>query len=85
MAAHQAPQSIGFSRQEYWSGVPSPSDANMCSHVQSCKLVQVSDIVMHVHPLQVTGAFVYFRTDKDYIFLWIFVPLVIFLKTERWN
>ena len=24
-AAYQAPQSIGFSRQEYWSGVPSPS------------------------------------------------------------
>ena len=24
-AAHQAPPSLGFSRQEYWSGVPSPS------------------------------------------------------------
>ena len=24
-AAHQAPMSMGFSRQEYWSGVPSPS------------------------------------------------------------
>ena len=24
-AAHQAPPSIGFSRQEYWSGVPLPS------------------------------------------------------------
>ena len=23
--AHQAPQSMGFSRQEYWSGVPLPS------------------------------------------------------------
>ena len=23
-AAHQAPPSTGFSRQEYWSGVPSP-------------------------------------------------------------
>ena len=23
--AYQAPQSMGFSRQEYWSGVPSPS------------------------------------------------------------
>ena len=25
MAAHQAPPSLGFSRQEYWSGVPLPS------------------------------------------------------------
>ena len=24
-AAHQAPQSLGFSRQEYWSGLPFPS------------------------------------------------------------
>ena len=23
--AHKAPQSMGFSRQEYWSGVPLPS------------------------------------------------------------
>ena len=23
--AHQAPESMGFSRQEYWSGVPLPS------------------------------------------------------------
>ena len=25
MAAHQAPPSLGFSRQEHWSGVPPPS------------------------------------------------------------
>jgi len=24
-AAHQAPPSMGFSRQEYWSGLPLPS------------------------------------------------------------
>ena len=27
-AAHQAPPSMGFSRQEYWSGVPSPSESS---------------------------------------------------------
>ena len=27
-AAYQAPPSMGFSRQEYWSGVPSPSLVN---------------------------------------------------------
>ena len=26
---HQAPLSIGFSRQEYWSGVPSPPPGNL--------------------------------------------------------
>ena len=25
MAAYQAPQSLGFSRQEHWSGLPFPS------------------------------------------------------------
>ena len=25
MAAHQAPPSLGFSRQEHWSGLPCPS------------------------------------------------------------
>ena len=30
-AAYQAPPSMGFSRQEYWSGVPSPSLWCVCS------------------------------------------------------
>ena len=30
MAAHQAPPSLGFSRQEYWSGVPFPSPMHGC-------------------------------------------------------
>ena len=39
MAAHQAPLSLGFSRQEYWSGLPFPSPMHACmlsglSHVQ---------------------------------------------------
>ena len=29
-AAHQAPPSMGFSRQEYWSGVPLPSLSIFC-------------------------------------------------------
>ena len=29
-AAYQAPSSMGFSRQEYWSGVPSPSPTMEC-------------------------------------------------------
>ena len=30
-AAYQAPPSMGFSRQEYWSGVPLPSLACVCN------------------------------------------------------
>ena len=32
-AAHQAPPSMGFSRQEYWSGVPLPSPYNLQTFV----------------------------------------------------
>ena len=28
MEAHQAPPTLGFSRQEYWSGLPFPSPIN---------------------------------------------------------
>ena len=31
-AAFQAPPSMGFSRQEYWSGVPLPSPNNHCTN-----------------------------------------------------
>ena len=33
-AAYQAPPSMGFSRQEYWSGVPSPSPTERLSTAQ---------------------------------------------------
>ena len=41
-AAHQAPLSMGFSRQEYWSGVPLPSppeylDPYFCLRTKSSK------------------------------------------------
>ena len=41
MAAHQAPPSLGFSRQEYWSGLPFPSPMHACmlsrfSRVRRC-------------------------------------------------
>ena len=40
MAAHQAPPSLGFSRQEHWSGLPFPSpmheSENESEVAQSC-------------------------------------------------
>ena len=33
-AAYQAPPSVGFSRQEYWSGVPLPSLIDTHTHIQ---------------------------------------------------
>ena len=37
-AAHQAPLSMGFSRQEYWSGVPLPSLVLLLRHSHLCMM-----------------------------------------------
>ena len=34
--AHQAPPSLGFSRQEHWSGLPFPSPMHESEVAQSC-------------------------------------------------
>ena len=34
--AYQAPPSMGFSRQEYWSGLPFPSPMHESEFAQSC-------------------------------------------------
>ena len=38
-AAYQAPSSMGFSRQKYWSGVPLPSPTNLDSIVKSRDII----------------------------------------------
>ena len=40
-AAYQAPLSMGFSRQEYWSGVPLPSPLSWASYPQCTSLIIV--------------------------------------------
>ena len=37
MAAHQALLSLGFSRQEHWSGLPFPSPMSESEVAQSCR------------------------------------------------
>ena len=34
--ARQAPLSMGFSRQEYWSGLPCPPPGDLSSRYQTC-------------------------------------------------
>ena len=44
-AAHQAPPSTGFSRQEFWSGVPSPSPKSFLTCTQILKHFWVSSFL----------------------------------------
>ena len=47
-AAHQAPPSMGFSRQEHWSGVPSPS---LCAAIAASKELLSSCKMETLYPL----------------------------------
>ena len=53
MAAHQTPLSMGFSRQEYWSGLPLPSlmHAGMLSHFSLVQLCVTPWTAAHQAPL----------------------------------
>ena len=42
--AHQAPPSMGFSRQEYWSGVPLPSPTHLLVWPKSGTLTALSSV-----------------------------------------
>ena len=57
-AAHQAPLSLAFSRQEYWSGLPfpSPMHARMLSHFSHVQLCATPETAAHQAP-QSTGIF----------------------------
>ena len=55
-AAHQAPSSMGFSRQEYWSGVPLPSPMQVLENFNyvasicgSCCLSTGQDVLLQNH------------------------------------
>ena len=44
-AAYQAPPSMGFSRQDYWSGVPSPSLSYLASPAQNATVQTASHLM----------------------------------------
>ena len=47
MAAHQAPPSLGFPRQEHWSGLPFPSP--MCESEVAQSYLTLSDPMTAAH------------------------------------
>ena len=49
-AAHQAPPSLGFSRQEHWSGLPFPSPMHEREVTQSCLTLATPWTAAHQAP-----------------------------------
>jgi len=66
-AAYQAPPPMGFSRQEYWSGVPLPSPKNSMKYLQLlsafCRLEMKTEISGYPNILQLASgiAGIWFR------------------------
>ena len=66
-AAHQAPLSMGFSRQEYWSGLPLPS-LSICEEVSNYGLTYISLMNNHVkHLFMCLLAILYLLWEKMFI------------------
>ena len=77
-AAYQAPPPMGFSRQEYWSGVPLPSPNTHLQLPFSGYMLQSllgQEIIMYLIPILIGSHFLYERlasplpdTELQYVF-----------------
>ena len=56
MAAHQAPPSMGFSRQEYWSGLPLPSPFSSVQSLSHIRLFATPWITLRQTSLSITNS-----------------------------
>ena len=70
-AAHQAPPSMGFSKQEYWSGVPSPSPIHSLLYLKEWAAIHYyhhiqSKLQFHVNNFTA----IYFHGFPCWIGLW---------------
>ena len=79
MAAHQAPSSMGFPRQEYWSGVPLPSPhipLLTCNYlfILSMATLKMTAWVMTYYPMQILT----FKTSMRMLkHIEVFTPVLI--------
>ena len=73
-AAHQAPPSMGFSRQEYWSGVPLPSPKCCLIFVnfQNCLVFQLLSFLLSKSSLLCVFGYQFFRKEVGEVFINIF-------------
>ena len=62
-ASHQPPLSLGFSRQEYWSGLPWPTPLYSCSWL---KIFHYRDVSFFVHPFISSWIFCLFPLFEYY-------------------
>ena len=76
-AAHQAPPSMGFSRQEYWSGVPLPSLLWVYTFLQIWKKSVISSNIALV------SLFLFVLWGSAYAWIWLFEVLLHFTNSPN--
>ena len=84
-AAYQAPPSMGFSRQEYWSGVPSPSPFRSTDvfNFDKAQLTSFS-FVFHVFFLSYLRIHCEIRESEDLLLCMILRVLYFYTPTFRY-
>ena len=70
-AAYQAPPSMGFSRQEYWSGVPLPSPCNILNFLYISRLPLTSFPFTLCYTVGMLGFFSSFNFTMKAILLFL--------------
>ena len=74
-AAYQAPLSMGFSRQEYWSGVPSPSPTKApkwwqihlhCSFIRNLSNITKEEVSVQLQPASIFWYILIHDMAEDY-------------------
>ena len=73
--AHQTPLSMGFPRQEYWSGLPLPSPENVISYLGK---ISGPFFILHCEWGTVQGL-------CDYHLCFLFLQVQVLLKTLKWG
>ena len=77
IVAHQAPLSMGFSRQEYWSGVPFPSSGDLPNLG-----IEPGSPALQAHslPSETLG-----KTEGEWIHVYLWLnPLAVRLKLSQY-
>ena len=79
--SHQAPPSVGFSRQEYWSGLPFPTPGDLPDpEIEPRSPAFQSDSL----PTELQGKPIYVNMYVDkhmHIYIYIFFVVVVVVKT----
>ena len=79
IAAYQAPPSMGFSKQEYWSGVPLPSPKS--NHTNVIKHF-MSFLFLDYFPLEICSHLLLFPNFGNCFSLSIFISLCSFIENN---